>query len=187
MTLNQFAKNHHPRTDKYDLGYIDEFYHDLFSPRVNSVTNLLEIGTSEGHSVMLWRDFFPNALINCVDINPCPEYLRTEPRINAFSEDAYTHNFVDKFPKKFFDIVIDDGPHTFETMQFFLTNYLPLVKPGGLLILEDIIDPAWTPELLKLIDPNVSKVTTFDMRGKQNNGWLLDRWKNGLDVIVVEK
>jgi predicted O-methyltransferase YrrM len=186
MTLNQFAKNHYPRTDKYDLGYTDGFYHDLLSPRVDSVKNLLEIGISEGHSIMLWRDFFPHASITGVDVNPCPR-LHSEPRINVFYENAYTQNFVDKFPKNLFDVIIDDGPHTFETMQFFLTNYLPLVKDGGLLILEDIIDPAWTPELLKSIDPNVSKVTTFDMRGKQNNSWLLDLWKNGLDVIVVEK
>jgi SAM-dependent methyltransferase len=186
MSLTEFAKNHHPRTDKYDLGYIDEFYHELFAPRVHAVKNLLEIGVYQGNSILLWRDFFPHASITGVDINQCPR-LHSEPRVNVFYENAYAQSFVDKFPKNLFDVIIDDGPHTFESMEFFLKNYLALVKPGGLLILEDIINPAWTPELLKLIDPGVSKVTVVDMRGKQLNANLLQDWKNGLDVIIVEK
>jgi len=186
MSLREFAKNHHPRTDKYDLGYIETFYDELFTPRSADVKNLLEIGIYKGDSILLWRDFFPNAIITGADITQCPR-LHSESRVEVFYENAYTHNFVDKFPKNHFDIIIDDGPHTFESMQFFLKNYLELVQPGGLLILEDIINPAWTPELVKLIDPAVSKITAVDLRGKQHTDKLLQDWKNGLDVIIVEK
>ena len=72
-------------------------------------------------------------------------------------------------------------------MEFFLKNYLPLVKSKGILILEDIVEVSWTPELLKLIDPSVGTITVRDMREKQFIPAWLEYWKKGLDIIIVEK
>jgi hypothetical protein len=83
-----------------------------------------------------------------------------------------------------YDIFIDDGPHTFDTMKFAIEHYLPLVKSGGVFVIEDIVDRSWTPELCKMIDGDVK---VYDMRNKQRHNFWLDIWKNGLDVIVVKK
>jgi hypothetical protein len=91
-----------------------------------------------------------------------------------------------QFKKEQFDIIIDDGPHTFETQSYFLTNYLPLLKKDGVLILEDIIDLNWTPKLLELVDDTKYKVTVVDMRLKQRDPQLLERWRSGLDIVIIE-
>jgi hypothetical protein len=70
-------------------------------------------------------------------------------------------------------------------MVFFLQNYVPLLADGGVLVLEDIIDPSWTPNLLELVPDRLTQV--YDMRGKQKNAHLLGLWKNGLDVIVISE
>lgn len=185
MSLIEFAENFEPRTDKYDLGYIHEFYCKIFEPRRYSVKNILEIGIQYGKSILLWQEYFAEATITGVDVSPCGA-IENQKRIIPLYADAYSIDFVNSLPGDHYDIVIDDGPHTFDSMVFFLSNYLQKVKRGGVLILEDIIDTSWTPKLLELINTDSRKATVYDMRKKQKNKHLYDVWINGLDVIVVE-
>lgn len=175
-------------TDKYAHGYISEFYDEKFSPKRNDVKNVLEVGIAGGGSILLWRDFFTNATIHGVDVGRCP-YTENQERIVNHITNAYSTNFVNQFEKESFDIVIDDGPHTLDTWMFFIQYYLPLVKPGGIFVIEDISEVHCTPMLVNMInriDPSY-KTTVFDMRGKQKDSFLLNKWKTGNDVIVVEK
>jgi 2-polyprenyl-3-methyl-5-hydroxy-6-metoxy-1,4-benzoquinol methylase len=187
--LNNFSTIR--RTDKFDLGYVDLFYNDLFAKKQLSTTSVLEIGVDQGQSILLWRDYFQNAQIYALDINPKPQSLVIDSdRITYYQIDAYRHESVAdlrQFGKGEFDIIIDDGPHTLESMIFFLKNYVDLLAPGGILVLEDIIDVKWTPYLLSLIDSKIGKISRLDTRGKQKTPYLLDLWKNGLEVIIIEK
>jgi len=187
--LNNFSTIR--RTDKFDLGYVDLFYNDLFAKKQLSTTSVLEIGVDQGQSILLWRDYFQNAQIYALDINPKPQSLVIDSdRITYCQIDAYRHESVAdlrQFGKGEFDIIIDDGPHTLESMIFFLKNYVDLLAPGGILVLEDIIDVKWTPYLLSLIDSKIGKISRLDTRGKQKTPYLLDLWKNGLEVIIIEK
>lgn len=185
MSIKQFEHLH--GTDKFTLGYVDTFYDSLFVPIKDSVTAVLEIGIQYGPSIKLWRDFFPNAQIYGADIGKLVD-LSGEDRITTYYGDAYTKVFANAFADDKFDIVIDDGPHTYESMVFFLQNYLTKVKPGGYLVVEDIIDCSWTPKLLEIIDKDLADdVVVYEMKGKQKTDELLARWSNGLDVIVVKR
>lgn len=169
------------QTDKFDLGYVDCFYQQLFSGR--AVKRLLEIGIYHGESIRLWQRAFPEAEIYGADVRPCSAIADLE-RVVQLVGDAYTPGFVKGLPK--FDVIIDDGPHTFDSMAFFLQHYLPLLNDGGVMVLEDIVDPAWTPDLLLLI-PAGYRVEVIDMRGKQKTPELLKKWEGGLDVIIIQK
>jgi hypothetical protein len=174
-------------TDKYALGYIHEFYNEIFSDKKYSTTKVLEIGIWQGGSILLWRDFFPNAVVYGVDISYCAA-LEKQDRVIQLNSNAYSTEFTDQFEKNSFDVIIDDGPHTLESMIFYIIHYLPLVKVDGLFILEDIIAPSWTPlliDIIKLVNPS-ALITHHDMRGKQKDPYLLELWKSGLDVLVVQ-
>lgn len=187
MSLEKCFRETNNNTDKFNLGYISEFYEPLFSNIQTTVKKVLEIGIYQGESIRLWKDYFLNADIYCTDINRCPR-IENIDRIKPIYGNAYDLNFVSNFEKNSFDVVIDDGPHTYESMQFFLSNYLDLVKKGGYCILEDIIDRSWTPSLIDIIKHRTDiKFTVYDMRLKQKTQNLLEDWKNGLDVIVIEK
>lgn len=97
---------------------------------------------------------------------------------------AYNIPTVDETPDNL-NVIIDDGPHTYESMEFFLRNYIKKLAPGGILVLEDITNISWTPNLVKLI-PKTHRVTVHDMRWKQLDPQLMRLWQKGLDVIVVE-
>ena len=177
MLLTDFTT----QTDKFDLGYVDCFYQRLFSGR--AVGRLLEIGMYRGESIRLWLQVFPEAEIFGADIHPCPAVAELE-RVVQLVGDAYTPEFVKGLPT--FDVIIDDGPHTYDSMAFFLQHYLPLLNDGGVMVVEDIINPAWTPDLLLLI-PVGYGVEVWDMRGKQKTPELLEKWRHGLDVIIIKK
>jgi SAM-dependent methyltransferase len=185
--ISEFQNIHN--TDKFSSGYVDTFYNKLFSPIRYEVKNVLEIGIQYGPSILLWRDFFPKAIIHCVDIEKLVD-LRGEERVNARYGDAYTKSFPDSLEDDKFDIIIDDGPHTYESQVFFLQNYLTKVKPGGYLVLEDIMDPSWTPNLLELINKDhAATIKVYDMKDKQQTEEAkanIRRYK-GNDVIVVKR
>jgi len=181
-------------TDKFVLGYVHEFYAEHFEPIKDKVKSVMEIGigySPGGDSILLWHEFFSNAKIYGLDIQTQPdrpEFHIEQPRIKLFTQiDAYTQEMVNTMrdlEPDGYDIFIDDGPHTFDTMKFAIEHYLPLVKSGGVFVIEDIVDRSWTPELCKMIDGDVK---VYDMRNKQRHNFWLDIWKNGLDVIVVKK
>jgi hypothetical protein len=45
---------------------------------------------------------------------------------------------INKIPN--LDIVIDDGPHTLESQLSCIDMYYPKINPGGMLIIEDIMN-----------------------------------------------
>ena len=198
MSLNDFYEKR-KGSDKFDLGYVDAFYDRLFLPRKKTTKSILEIGVQTGDSILLWKEFFTNARVYGIDVLPCPvndglfemscdpnSGIRIFDNTNAYGEiviEGLKH-----IEPEGFDIIIDDGPHTYDSMVYFLLRYLPIVKSKGILILEDIIDPKWTPELLQLINPKVGKVTVVDMRHRLKSEQSKKLWsENGLDVIIVEK
>ncbi len=170
-------------TDKYALGYIDEFYEDLFSNVKNSTKEILEIGVHKGESLRLWKEYFTNANVYGMDIS-VSKVIPERDRITLIEKDAYTSEAVSNFQENFFDIIIDDGPHTGETQKFFLKEYFKLLKPKGIMVLEDIIEPNILPELIELIDKNQTSFQLIDMTGKQKSK---RAWNKKLFVLILKK
>ena len=54
------------------------------------------------------------------------------------------------------DVAIDDGSHMINDILFFIDNYLPRVKSGGYLIVEDIV-----PEYIDILKEKVKDLNCF--------------------------
>ena len=62
-------------------------------------------------------------------------------------------------------MILDDGPHTLESMLRFVNLYSPLLKDDGILILEDIQDYSWVNIIYNNIPNDLLKyVKIFDLR-----------------------
>lgn len=173
-------------TDKYDLGYLTSFYDDLF-PSFLSKKNfhLLEIGVQRGGSIKLWRDFFSEtATIYAADINPFKPISKVIPVIG----DSYSSEVIGTFSNDFFDVIIDDGPHTFESFTVLIKRYREKLKKNGIIVIEDITDPSWISPLISLAkSEGFSSVNCFDATGIQKTQELLEAWKNGLFVLILKR
>ena len=138
-------------TDKEALHqYCSLVYDRIMAPYQDKKIDFLEIGTSHGGSVLMWNDYFPNATIYTVDIdNKSLNALDNYPRIKKYLTNAYDTEFAKTLPD--FDIMLDDGPHTLESFIQFIKIYLPKLKPGGMLVIEDIGDIDYTRNMINLI------------------------------------
>lgn len=173
MSLIELIDN--STTDKNTIHSYLETYEKLLQSKKYTAKNVLEIGIYMGGSIKLWHDYFVNARIYGLDIihfNNVPNMLKNQIRINLFtSVDAYDQQFFsDKLLSSDikFDMILDDGPHTFDSMIKFITMYSQLLTDDGILILEDIQSFEWI-EPLKLSVPDHLKkyIEIYDLRSNK--------------------
>ena len=154
-------------SDKGETGTVDhpyswpshtyaDYYSRLFAHCRQSVRNVFEcgLGTNNlevisnmgaggkpGASLRVWRDYFPNAMIYGADID----------RGILFQEDRIETHYIDQLDpvaiKAFweqiettvFDLMIDDGLHTFEAGSCLFENSISRLSQNGLYIIEDVL------------------------------------------------
>ena len=136
-------------TDKETAhGYL-EVYDRLFG----TPTRLLEIGVHEGESLRLWMAAFPGC-----DVWGLDSYMGVPVVAGAtvWIGDAYTPQRVASLPG-LFDVIVDDGPHTIDSMLFTAAHYTGLLSPGGLLVIEDIPNPDWIPLIAAALPEHLSR------------------------------
>ena len=97
-----------------------------------------------GASLRGWRAFFPNSNVYGGDIDT--RILFQEDRIKTYFCDQLNsqiiQNMWNQIEVDFFDIIVDDGLHTFEANKCFLLASLHKLHANGIFIIEDVITPA---------------------------------------------
>lgn len=137
QTLDEIGLRH--GTDKASshnnfLIFYEKF---LAAMRYNRV-RVLEIGVLEGASIKMWRDYFKNGEIIGVDINSNVERY-AEGRIKIEIVDQSSHQDLDRLAEKGpFDLIVDDGSHVWEHQILSFQKLTPVLRPGGIYILEDL-------------------------------------------------
>ncbi len=117
------------------------FYDELFGKYRTEKLNLLEIGIQNGGSLETWKTFFANAnlLIGCDIDQRCANLQYSDSRIHVVVGDANQPETSSRIAAicTDFDIVIDDGSHLSNDILNSFFIYFPLLKPGGIYIVED--------------------------------------------------
>jgi 23S rRNA U2552 (ribose-2'-O)-methylase RlmE/FtsJ len=172
-------------TDKYQLGYYGHFYEKQFKSYVKSPINILEIGIRGGGSIKIWKEYFhPDSNVYGGDISSFDPIENTI----CYLGDMYAQESLNLFEDSYFDIVIDDGPHTYESFEMVISKYYSKLKDGGVLVVEDIINNEWVSPLLDLAKSlGYSKGEAFNMSGKQKTEDLLKLWESGLHILKITK
>ena len=174
MSLEQIVDNE--RTDKNTVHSYLPLYQELLKGKKETAKNVLEVGIYTGGSIKLWSDFFPNATTYGLDI--IADYhiwseLKNNDRIkiyssyDAYDEDAFNTNFLTKDTR--FDFILDDGPHTLESMKQFIKLYSQVMTDDGILIVEDVQSYDWIEILKNEVPEHLKKyIKVYDLR--QNKG-----------------
>lgn len=107
--------------------------------------NLLEIGTGDGGSALMWKKYFgPMAQIVTVDVRPeCAVYEQDQiaVRIGSQSDPVFLRSVVNEFGP--FDIVIDDGSHVMADIQASFDVLYPAMATNGVYLVEDLHTAYW--------------------------------------------
>jgi len=164
-------------TDKNTTHSYIDLYQTLFESKKESASHILEVGIGptphqNGGSIIMWADYFTNAQIHVADIISI-DHVRKEliehPRIhlhtsnNAYNMNFFVNTFLNKGLK--FDMLLDDGPHTLESMIDFVKMYSKLLKNDGILVIEDVQDINWL-DALRGVTPDDLKpfIHVYDRR-----------------------
>jgi len=93
-----------------------------------------------GASLRVWNDYFPNAIVIGADIDR--DILFQEGRIKTYFVDQTKpqsiKNFWAETEEKDFDLMIDDGLHTFEAGACLFENSISRLVTNGIYIIEDV-------------------------------------------------
>ena len=148
MSLVDLVDN--TRTDKNTAHSYLDLYQELLVDKKDTATNVLEIGIGDGHqgisdggSIRLWHDFFTKATVYALDIKHIDgvwDGVKNNNRIRLYtSHDAYDEAlFQRNFGSIKFDLVLDDGPHTLDSILQCVRLYTQVLADDGILIIEDV-------------------------------------------------
>jgi len=173
----------HPYTPMYDM---------LLRPfQLQPSLVFGEVGVLNGASIHMWRSYFPNASIHAFDIS-------IESLIKVKDISGVTTHLVDKntihsivpclaeatSKGALFDVLLEDASHMLDHQLHFLKDAIQFVRPGGLLIIEDIfraIPSTRFQEALDCVRTKVHNAVLFkpEHTYRHSPGWENDR------VLVV--
>lgn len=154
------------RTDKTTDHSYGDFYDREFARFRDAPISLLEVGVWFGGSLRLWREYFPRAeTIVGMDL-----YL--DQVVDAASLRAVGVTLIEGYaycPETAarvgqFDIIIDDGDHRQDSQVRLLELYLPHLRPGGVLVIEDVQSSEWLAGLVRAV-PAGFEHEVVDLRG----------------------
>ena len=158
-------------SDKGTLHCYLPVYDEIMLPYRRKATDILEIGVQFGGSMTLWVNYFTRAHIHGIDPTDQLIYpIKSNKRCTYYNADGYNQEFITKtFKENSMDIIIDDGPHTLDSMLSFAKIFPSYLKSGGLLIIEDIPSMEWIPIIESYIDKNLMhKTKIIDLRSIKN-------------------
>ena len=109
-------------------------YERYFEPMRNKPIRIMEFGVDTGASIRAWLEYFPFAEVVGCDMLDCPAI--DDPRYE-FRRGLVTDAEVWR-GLGWFDIIIDDNGHSTGDAIAAVTFGMEHLKPGGLLIIEDL-------------------------------------------------
>ena len=175
MSLVELVNN--SKTDKNTVHSYLHLYERLLERKKHTAINVLEIGIGDfgeknGGSIKLWRDYFTKATIYGLDILPIDrvmDELLHDDRVvlytstDAYNDEFFMTNFLHKNIKC--DFMLDDGPHTLESMKQFIKLYSQIMTDDGILIIEDVQSIAWINALKNEVPAHLKRfVKVYDLR-----------------------
>lgn len=146
--LSRLALRH--GTDKFGQHLYTPIYHRLFGPLREEPIRLLELGvgwprvsTLGGASLCMWRDYFANAALVGLDLQP--KRLDLGPRVTVLQGSQSDPELLRRVWAVHgpFDIVVDDGSHVAGDVLASFETLFPMLPEGGYYAVEDVQTAFW--------------------------------------------
>lgn len=179
------------------------FYESLFKNMKDDPLNIAELGILYGASLRMWREYFINANLYGFDydINLINSYLKnfnTEQTVLREINVSDKNNIIETFEglRQQFDLIIEDTTHEFEDQIRVIESVYPYLKPGGMLIIEDIFKSYSEKDYIDRLKPILNEFqdcyfVTLDHENRSSTGWDNDKLfilvKAGADPIFKNR
>jgi len=188
-------------SDKWGGHWYTPHYEQHFAPYADRPVRMLEIGIGGyqaagmgGASLRMWKHYFRRGLIHGLDI--ADKSGHDETRVRTIRGDQSDVDFLVALNERHgpFDIVIDDGSHLSEHVIVSMTTLFPLLRHGGLYVVEDLETsywPAWNGGRTDSGDPGTSvgflKTLVDELLTQDSAGLEMAGMHFYHNMVVVEK
>lgn len=149
------------------------------------VKKVLEIGIGTGVSLRMWEEFFPNATIYGIDLNPRCKEFEGERRKVLIGDQANRH-FLEQViqqTKGALDIIIDDGSHLMEHQLKSFEFLFPAMSDHGIYVIEDTGFRDFNLETVHSLKALVDPIMYWPKGFKQRDWPYLTHFPNGASWI----
>jgi SAM-dependent methyltransferase len=175
------------------------FYDTLFKNKTNEQLEIAELGILEGSSLLMWREYFKKANIYGFDyhdlmINNFKQKYNNEritlSHIDVTNEESIKKSFCNLNIQ--YDIIIEDTTHQFEDQIRVIKNIYQYLKPGGILIIENIFKSYNENDYIERLNTVLENFQDYyfvslDHINRNSTGWDNDKLfvlvKNGAEPI----
>jgi predicted O-methyltransferase YrrM len=179
------------------------FYDDIFKNNKYQNLKIAELGILEGGSLLMWKEYFPNSEIYGFEynnnlINKFKQKFNNDritlSNINVTSKDSIVNSFSEL--NILYDIIIEDTTHQFEDQIKVIENTYQYLKPGGILIIENIFKSYNEIDYINRLNPILHNFQDYyfielDHVNKNSTGWDNDKLfvliKGGAEPIFKSK
>jgi predicted O-methyltransferase YrrM len=175
----------HPYTPIYEI---------LFNESKNYSLNIMEIGIAFGSSLLMWREYFESSNIYALEYRKDHiEDFRTKfdnSRITIDEVDVRKKSSILNAFSKYqhmFDIIIDDSTHEFKDQVLIIKTVIPFLKPGGILIIEDIFKNIEDMEFLTKIKDELKYFKEYYFIEPEHINRNSYNWNNDKLLVLVKK
>lgn len=163
------------------------FYDGLFRNRKEEHLKIAELGILDGASLLMWHEYFKNAEIYGFEYNH--DFIKnfkqkfnneqiTLANIDVTNKESIVNEF--KNLNVLYDIIIEDTTHQFEDQIRVIENTYLYLKPGGMLIIEDIFKSYNETDYIDRLTPILQHFQDYyfvelDHNNKNSTGWDNDK------------
>lgn len=163
------------------------FYDSLFKNKRNEKLEIAELGIGEGSSLLMWSEYFINSNIYGFDfsneiINGFKEHHNSERFKISHMDVTNKYSIINSFNKVnvLYDIIIDDTTHNFDDQIRVIVNAYSLLKPGGVIIIENIFKAYNENQYIIQLEPVLKHFqdyyfVTLDHENRVSTGWDNDK------------
>lgn len=165
------------------------FYEALFKTKKNDPLNIAELGILDGGSLLMWNEYFTNAEIYGFDFddniinNFKQKYYKHCSRITLGNVDVTNKDSIIRTFSELnvlYDVIIEDTTHQFEDQIRVIENTYQYLKPGGVLIIEDIFKSNNEDDYINRLQPILHHFQDYyfielDHVNKNSTGWDNDK------------
>ncbi len=169
------------------------FYNSIFRDKKEAELAIAEVGIEYGASLLMWRDYFENATIygfeyNVDYINSFKSHFNNDrielAEINVRDQASIQNAFQSVGIQ--YDLIIDDSTHQFEDQLRIIENVHQYLKPGGMLIIEDVFKSYKEQDYIDRLKPILELFQDYyfvsmDHVNRNSSGWDNDK------VLVLVK
>jgi hypothetical protein len=165
-------------TDKGSVHtFTEKIYGPLFQSKKEKLINILVIGAGKvGGSHKMWKEYFINGHVYCLDPFFLPDQLITIEELKALGINIIRGNqlsradlvLAGKAAEGGYDIIIDDGAHMPDSIQLTLATLFPYLKSDGYFIVEDLATARRRGSNIDSVNENLRRIDTKNLMKEQH-------------------